>query len=155
MGFARWLNGKESACQCRRHRFNPWIGKIHQKRKWQPTLLFLPGKSHGQRRIAGYSPQSCKESDIHMLGEMGYLQRTYVSCYLLFLSLSECVPLAQSYRIKKSIVKLLILGLLFVSSLEPSSPQCKISSWSFSALPFPFSSQRGSSCTCLFCWKCT
>ena len=79
--------------------------------------------------------QSCKESNIHMLGEMGYLQRIYVSCYLLFLSLSECVPWTQSYRIKKSIIKLLILGLLFVSSLEPSSPSCKISSWSFSALP--------------------
>lgn len=70
-----------------------------------------------------------------MLGEMGYLQRIYVSCHLLFLSLSECVPWTQSYRIKKSIIKLLILGLLFVSSLEPSSPSCKISSWSFSALP--------------------
>ena len=81
--------------------------------------------------------------------------KEHVSCYLLFLSLSECVPLAQSYKIKKSIIKLLILGLLFVSSLEPSSPSCKISSWSFSALPFPFSSQRGSSCAHLFCWKPT
>ena len=50
----RWLSGKESACQCRRHRFYPWVGKICQKRKWQPTPVFLPLKSHGQRSLAGY-----------------------------------------------------------------------------------------------------
>ena len=45
--------------QCRklrRHGFNPWVGKIPWRRKWQPTLLFLPGKSHGQRSLVGYSP---------------------------------------------------------------------------------------------------
>ena len=41
----RWLSGKESACQCRRHRFNPWVGKIPWRRKWQPTPVFLPGES--------------------------------------------------------------------------------------------------------------
>ena len=35
---------KESACQCRRRGFDPWVGKIPWKRKWQPTLVFLPGK---------------------------------------------------------------------------------------------------------------
>ena len=35
---------------------NPWLVKIPWRRKWQPTLLFLPGKPHGQRRLAGYSP---------------------------------------------------------------------------------------------------
>ena len=34
-----------------------------QKRKWRPTPIFLPGKSHGQRSLAGYSPWGCKESD--------------------------------------------------------------------------------------------
>ena len=44
--------GKESACQCRRrkrYRFNPWVGKISWNRQWQPTPVFLPGESHGQR----------------------------------------------------------------------------------------------------------
>ena len=59
-----WLRGKESACQCRRHRFNPWVQKIPWRRKWQPTLIVLPGKSHGQRSLVGYSPWSCKESDM-------------------------------------------------------------------------------------------
>ena len=41
--------GKESACQCRRWKrcgFDPWVGKIPWRRKWQPTPVFLPGKSH-------------------------------------------------------------------------------------------------------------
>jgi len=51
--------GKEPACQCRRHKrcgFNPWIGKILWRRARQPTPVFLPGESHGQRNVAGYSP---------------------------------------------------------------------------------------------------
>ena len=35
---------------------DPWVGKILWRRKWQPTPIFLPGKSHGQRDLAGYSP---------------------------------------------------------------------------------------------------
>ena len=44
--------------------FDPWVRKIHWSRKWQPTPVFLPGKSHGQRSLAGYSPWGCKESDM-------------------------------------------------------------------------------------------
>ena len=43
--------------------FSPWVEKIPWRRKWQPTPLFLPGKSHGQRSLVGYSPWGCKESD--------------------------------------------------------------------------------------------
>ena len=55
-----WLSGKECTCQCRRHEFNPWIGKIPWRKAWQPTPVFLPGKSHGQRRLPGFSPWGCK-----------------------------------------------------------------------------------------------
>ena len=51
-----WLSGKESACQCRRCGFDPWVRKMPWRRKWQPTPVFLPGKSQGQRSLAGYSP---------------------------------------------------------------------------------------------------
>ena len=47
----------ESVCQCRkwkRHGFDTWVGKIPWRRKWQPTPVFLPGKSHGWRSLAGY-----------------------------------------------------------------------------------------------------
>ena len=40
-----------------------WVGKTPWRRKWQPTPVFLPGKSHGQRSLAGYGPWGCKESD--------------------------------------------------------------------------------------------
>ena len=43
--------------------FNPWVGKVPWRRAWQPTLIFLPEKSHRQRILAGYSPCGCKESD--------------------------------------------------------------------------------------------
>ena len=56
------LSGKESTCQCRRHVFYPWVGKISWRRKWQPNVVFLPGKPHGQRNLAGYSPWGRKES---------------------------------------------------------------------------------------------
>ena len=44
--------------------FNPWVGKIPWRRTWQPTLVFFPGESHGQRSLAGYSPWGRKESDM-------------------------------------------------------------------------------------------
>ena len=46
------FHGLYSPCQCRtckRHRFSPWVGKIPWRRAWQPTPVFLPGESHGQR----------------------------------------------------------------------------------------------------------
>ena len=45
-------------CQCRRlrrRRFEAWVGKIPWRRKWQPTPVFLPGKSPGERSLVGYS----------------------------------------------------------------------------------------------------
>ena len=64
-GLPRWLSGKEPPCQCRRRRrlgFNPCVGKISWRRKRQPIPVFLPGKSHGQRSLEGYSPRGHKES---------------------------------------------------------------------------------------------
>ena len=43
--------------------FDPWVGKIPWRRKWQPTPVFLPGESHGRGSLVGYSPWGCKESD--------------------------------------------------------------------------------------------
>ena len=44
-------------------RFNPWVRKIPWRREWQPATVFLPGDSHRQRSLEGYSPQGCKELD--------------------------------------------------------------------------------------------
>ena len=47
--------------------FDPWVGKIPWRRKWQPTPVFLRGESHGQRSLVGYSPWGRKESDTERL----------------------------------------------------------------------------------------
>ena len=46
------------------HVYDPWVGKIPWKREWLPTPVFLSGKSHGQRSLAGYSPWGCKQLDV-------------------------------------------------------------------------------------------
>ena len=51
-----WISSKRIILQCRRHEFDPWVRKIPWRRKWQPTPVFLPGKSHGQRGLRGSSP---------------------------------------------------------------------------------------------------
>ncbi|XP_065799985.1 dnaJ homolog subfamily C member 24 isoform X2 [Muntiacus reevesi] len=61
---AGWLSGEDSACQyrrCNRHGFSPWVWR----KKWQPTPVFVPGKSHGPRSLAGYSLCSHKELDMN------------------------------------------------------------------------------------------
>ena len=50
--------------QCERPGFNPWVRKMPWKKKWQPTPVFLLGKSHGQRSLVGYSSCGCKELDM-------------------------------------------------------------------------------------------
>ena len=57
MGFPGGSAVKKSSCQCRGHKFDPWVGKVPWRRKWQPTAVFLPGESHhGQRSLTSYSP---------------------------------------------------------------------------------------------------
>ena len=71
----RWLSGKESTIpcrRCRRLRFDPWVGKITWRRKWQPPPIFLPGKSHRQRNLVGYSPRGCKQLDM--------IEHTHMCC---------------------------------------------------------------------------
>ena len=68
-GLPRWPSGKESACQCRRHRRcrfgRSWVGKLPWSRKWQPAPVFWPGKFHTQRSEPGrlHRPWGLKESD--------------------------------------------------------------------------------------------
>ena len=78
--FPRWLSGNESACQSRRRRrrrFTPWVGKIPWRRKWQPPPVFLPGKSPGQRSLAGYSPWGCKASNTTEYAHMQYSVKNF------------------------------------------------------------------------------
>ena len=61
---AWWLRQSSVCLQCRRPGFDPWVGKIPWRRKWQSTPVLLPGKSHGQRSLVGYSPWGREESDM-------------------------------------------------------------------------------------------
>ena len=67
MGFPAGASGKEPACQSRRHKtlgFDLWVRKSPWSRAWQPTRIFLPGESHEQRSLVGYSPKGSKKSDM-------------------------------------------------------------------------------------------
>ena len=61
-GFPGGASDKESTCQCGRHKrceFDLWAGKIPWSRRWQLAPVLLPGKSHGQRNLAGCGPWGC------------------------------------------------------------------------------------------------
>ena len=92
-----WLSGREPTCQCRRCRFNPWVRKIPWIRKWQPTpgvawRIFLPGESHGQRSLMGYSPWSCKELETtEQLNNNKGIYNCVCVCVCLCLCVSVCI----------------------------------------------------------------
>ena len=62
---------KKPPCQCRRRKrrkrsnpgLDPWVGKIPWRRAWQSTPVLLPGETHGQRSLVGYSAQGRTESE--------------------------------------------------------------------------------------------
>ena len=67
LGLPKWHSGKVSTCQSRRHGFDPWVGKVPWKRKWQATPILLPAKFYRQSILAGYSSWVA-ESQIRLSG---------------------------------------------------------------------------------------
>ena len=80
---------KKTRLQCRRPGFNSWVRKIPWRRTWQPTPVFLPGKSHGQRSLAGYSPRGDKESDTT---ERLTLSHFLICRMWLLIDRMDCIP---------------------------------------------------------------
>ena len=77
--FPGGASGKEPTCQCRRLKrckFGPWVWKIPWRRAWQPTAVFLPGESHGQRSLEGYSPWGCRVG--HSWSDLAAAAATYI-----------------------------------------------------------------------------
>ena len=74
-GFPGRSAGKEPTCECKRHGFDPWVRKISWRRKWQPTPVFLPGKSRGQSSLACCRPWGLKESDTTECTHMQFNRR--------------------------------------------------------------------------------
>ena len=61
---AQWVKNLSAMLETQWTTFDSWIRDIPWRRNWQPTAIFLPGKSHGQRSLAGYSPWGLKEFDM-------------------------------------------------------------------------------------------
>ena len=81
-GLLWWLSGKESACQCRRHRFDLWVRKIPWRGKWQTTPVFLPGKSHGRRNLVVHGVAKQLEMTLQPNNNSNkYLLSSYVSTW--------------------------------------------------------------------------
>ena len=59
-----------------------WVGKIPWRKKWQSTAVLLPGKSHGQRSLVGYSPWGSKESD--MTERLQFLSAGFFVCLFVY-----------------------------------------------------------------------
>ena len=91
-GIPRILTLPVSAGDIMRHGFDPWVMKIPWRRAWQPTPLLLPGESHGQRSLAGYSPWGCTKLEMSEATE--YIH-TYASLLVVAAKLSpfSCVRL--------------------------------------------------------------
>ena len=92
---------KKSTRQCKRQRFDPWGGKIPWRREWLPTPVFLPGESHRQRSLAGYSPWGHTESDTTECARTHTHTHTYTripsSPHILLLEQTNFVLLEQSF----------------------------------------------------------
>ena len=90
-------------------RFDPWVRKIPWRRKWQPTAVFLPGKSHGLRFLVGYSPWGRKESDT--------TERLHLHFSLFFSLCLEC-PFGASPPFSKAQFKCHLLWEAFLPPLS-------------------------------------
>ena len=102
-GFPGGASGKEPACQCRRLKrcgFHPWVGKILWRRAGQPTPVFLPEESHGQRSLVGYSPWGHKELDRTEQLSMHACKAlfTYLSLQLLLFIIRVSAPISSLWR---------------------------------------------------------
>ena len=111
-GFPGGASGKEYTRRCRRCqrcRIDSWVGKIPWRRKWQPAPVFLPGESHGQRSLVGYSPWGPElDTTMHAPTQASQNRFSSASCFLSFrerhthsLSLTH-IP-SQSYSWSQSV----------------------------------------------------
>ena len=93
--------------------FDPWIWKILWRRKWQSTLLCLPGKSNGQRSLAGCSPCGQKRVGHDLVTkQQQYIMYIYTYIYIYTL----CIICRYKYRVWKNLIMFLLwfLGINFL-----------------------------------------
>ena len=117
-------SGKESTWQCRRprrHRFNPWVRKILWRRAWQPTPVFLPGKSQGQRSLEAYSPRGHKRVGPNLGLNNNIEVHWYLTCRHrpAGMDLCECFSSPSSSKLCPLFPLSLIFSLLPLSWVHP------------------------------------
>ena len=117
-------DGKAFCLQCGRPGFNPWVGKTSWRRKWQPTPVFLPGKSHGQSSLVGYSPWGRKQSDV-----IQQLNNNTVMIRTLTLYLYRCSIINLDYKVQE------VTSVWFIS-VRPGPNIVPDTLWVFSAYLF-------------------
>ena len=81
--------------QCRRSGFNSWVGKILWRRKWLPTPIFFRGESHGQKNLAGYSPQGHKR-EVDMTKQLNKNKRVNDALERFLTSCAQCFTCTYS-----------------------------------------------------------
>ena len=99
-GLPWWLSGKEVVYQRNRHGFDAWVRKVPWKRKWQPTPVFLPGKFHEQRSLAGYSPWGHKRVRHDLATKQQQQSFNIILIYLTWVSMSSPWESKKSWHIK-------------------------------------------------------
>ena len=103
-GLSRWLSGKESTCQCRRHGFDPWVGKIPWRRKWQPlqyTCLENPmDRGASQARVHGVTNTDRHNLETKNNDKTKHLlsQKLSIICPYCHQDLSVFIQTFQSFR---------------------------------------------------------
>ena len=86
--YSWWLRWQRICRQCKKPGFDPWVGKTPWRKAWQLIPVFLPGESHGQRSLVGYSPWGCKELDttewltlsLHFIPLVGIIPKALWNC---------------------------------------------------------------------------
>ena len=113
--------GKESACQCKRHQLDPLVSKVPWRRKWRSTPVFLSGESHGQRSLVDYSSWGCKELDMTEHTFIIVLfNASFIPILLASFTCFSCLP--ERLFIFFLAVCDIFLG-LFVNTAVPQRPQ--------------------------------
>ena len=122
LGFPRSLSGKESACQCRRCGFNSWVWEIPWRRKWQPTPVFLPGKSHRQRSLSGCSPWGPKRV------RQGRATEHASVCVYIYISFFRLFSIIDNYKILNVVPCANSRSLLFIYFIYSSMYRLSLNS---------------------------
>ena len=138
LGLPWWLSSKKKkkkiCLQCKRHRsrgFDSWVRKIPWSWAWQSTPIFLPGKSHGQRSLAGYGSRSCKASDTTEAAERTCTHLVHWTCVVLLVMARSlpheveqfCSPISNAQRLSPLKVFRLVLTENLVRSIFKTHTQ--------------------------------